>query len=208
MKTKKIVSKKTASEGKHKVIKNQHPGNIYRSRVRKKTLTFTQLEQLIHQLKKTAGRQKLLANQQTRRQKKEATLRVQQAKQASRQQKQQRLKQIYSYFRQQLNKQDPKQSLYYSPYLDLPPHLSSYQYVDNNPFVATRKYYYRAISAWQNSLEREGEVVPEEEIALDRYGNPLYKNVPTWEEQVKKRVHEVAQKQYIEAHGTELEKQI
>ncbi|CAG8606327.1 159_t:CDS:10, partial [Racocetra fulgida] len=58
--------------------------------------------------------------------KKEARIKVQQAKEQTKQQKKTRLKQIYSYFRQQLNKQNLRDSPYFTPHLDLPPHLSLY----------------------------------------------------------------------------------
>ncbi|CAG8724410.1 15367_t:CDS:2, partial [Racocetra persica] len=74
---------------------------------------------------------------------------------------------------------------------------------------------YRLNKQGSNYLLRETNRAYQEELTSqtidsDKPGRSwtVYKNVPTWEEQVKKRVHEVAQKQYIEAHGTELEKQI
>ncbi|CAG8557261.1 29282_t:CDS:2 [Racocetra persica] len=107
-------------------VKPQLSGKFHGSQRLIKKYSFADLERLIKQAQqaKKKGRAKLLANQQKYRLKKQAALRVQQAKAASREQKTQRLKQIYSYFQKELNKQDPKQSPYYSPHLDLPPHLA------------------------------------------------------------------------------------
>ncbi|KLL03905.1 MAG: hypothetical protein MRERV_31c004 [Mycoplasmataceae bacterium RV_VA103A] len=333
------------------------------------------------------GRAKLLTNQQKRRQRKQAALRVQQAKQAAKQQKQQRLQEIYSYFRQELNKQDKKISSYFTPHLDLPPHLASYvrklqkqhpdydpwrdfgakytvyklnkqgstyllkqtrqayqeelisqanqlkyykdkigslnpntkeflkseqfkyffpekgehkelfrrrkefiaerekiltefkgqqvkslsqllgiykrlyqkspwrirdrfiipvspqptksvgmgeiwdKYFKKNtdyPFSYSRKHYLRAIGKMLRKTRREGELVPDSEVELDKYGNPkfkegqwivldsdkpgrkwsVYKNVPSLEKQFEKEIHFEAQASYIKEYGTELEKDI
>src|SRR6185369_12509145 len=74
----------------------------------------------------------------------------------------------------------------------------------------------------------EGELVPDSEIELDKYGKPkfkegqvialnsskpgrrwsVYKNVPSLEKQVEKEVHLRAQESYINEYGTELEKDI
>ncbi|CAG8837051.1 18868_t:CDS:2, partial [Racocetra persica] len=78
-------------------VKPQLSGKFHGSQRLTKKYSFADLERLIKQAKKK-GRQKLLANQQLRRAKKEAQTRVQQAKLQARQQKQQRLKEIYSYF--------------------------------------------------------------------------------------------------------------
>ena len=400
IKTKRIAGKRTTEQGKE----NKHPAKLFARPLKK--YSFSTLENLIKQAKKSknkpqlkkyrslyrqklhawsaswqAGRAKLLANQQKRRLRKQAQLLAQQAKQATKLQKKTRLKEIYSYFRSELNKQAKKDSPYFTAHLDLPPHLakglkkkqkqhpdydfysefrrppylsyrlnkqgSSYllkqtrqayqeelsdqasqlrylkdkigsrtpkinffskkeqfkyffpekgehkefwrrkkefvaerqqilneiqgqqitnrptllslykrlyekspwrlrdrflittshpvqsygmdelwkKYYHNNPFTATKKYYWQALMRWQNSLEREGEEVPESEIELDRYGMPkfkegwvialdskkpgrmwsVYRNVPTWKEQVKRKVHELAQEQYYLEEGTALE---
>ncbi|KLL03053.1 MAG: hypothetical protein MRERV_55c004 [Mycoplasmataceae bacterium RV_VA103A] len=143
---------KSKSLEKFKRVKKKRSGKIYFSQRLIKKYSFADLERLIKQTQQTKkkdevkkyrslyrqklnlwasawqlGRQKLQANQQKRRQKKQAALRVQQAKKEAREQKSQRLKQIYSYFKQQLNKLEKKKHPeYFSPHLSLPPHLSSY----------------------------------------------------------------------------------
>ncbi|KLL04736.1 MAG: hypothetical protein MRERV_13c037 [Mycoplasmataceae bacterium RV_VA103A] len=178
-------------------VKPQLSGKFHGSRRLIKNLSFANLEKLIHQAQQSKqkplfkkfrslyrqklsawatawqqGRQKLLANQQKRRQRKQAALRVQQAKQAAKHQKKQRLKQIYSYFQKELNKQDPKQSPYFTPHLDLPPHLSLYvkklqrQHPDYNPWKEFGSKYttYRLNKAGSNYLLKQTNQAYQEEL--------------------------------------------
>ncbi|CAG8589590.1 9896_t:CDS:2, partial [Cetraspora pellucida] len=105
-------------------VKPQISGKFHGSQWLIKKYSFAELERLIKQTQQAKKKDELLANQQKRKQKKEARIKVQQAKEASRQQKQQRLKEIYSYFRSQLYKQNLRDSPYFTPHLDLPPHLA------------------------------------------------------------------------------------
>ncbi|KLL03018.1 MAG: hypothetical protein MRERV_57c006 [Mycoplasmataceae bacterium RV_VA103A] len=168
-----------------------------RSKKLRSAHSFAELELFIHQAKKAgqksqlknyrslyrqklnawsaswqAGRQKLLANQQKRRLKKQALLRSQQAKSEAKQQKKQRLKQIYSYFHQQLNKlEKSKHPQYFTPHLDLPPHLAKgikklqRQHPDYNPWKEFGKYTtYRLNKQGSNYLLRETNRAYQEEL--------------------------------------------
>ncbi|CAG8797148.1 151_t:CDS:2 [Racocetra persica] len=79
----------------------------------RKKCSFTELERLIKQAQKT----KKKANQQLRRAKKEAQTR--------------------------LNKQDPKQSPYFTPHLDLSPHLAQRAYQEELISQANQLKYYK-----------------------------------------------------------------
>lgn len=99
------------------------------------------------------------------------------------------------------------------------------RYYDNNPFLATRAHYRAAISQWFNRTEPEGEIVPESELVLDRYGKPILqpgqwlslnsrrpgrnwevrKNVLSWIDRVRERVHYPAHQSYLEQEGNKLE---
>ncbi|CAG8717889.1 13753_t:CDS:2, partial [Cetraspora pellucida] len=99
------------------------------------------------------------------------------------------------------------------------------KYYHNNPTPHTRKYYFQALQKLLRTTTQRGERVPDEEVELDRYGNPkvkagqvivldsdkpgrrwsVYKKVPSLEEIVKKEVHDEAQEQYILTEGTSLE---
>jgi hypothetical protein len=92
----------------------------------------------------------------------------------------------------------------------------------------TRKHYQRAIIGLVSKTKVEGELVPEEELELDKYGKPklkegqvlridsqkpgrnwsVYRNVPKLEKVIEQEVHEVAQEGYIREYGTELEKEV
>ncbi|CAG8797974.1 184_t:CDS:2, partial [Racocetra persica] len=221
-----------------------------------KKYSFTELERLVKQAQKT----KKKANQQKRRLKKQVALRVKRAKEASRQQKKTRLKEIYSYFRQELNKlEKSKHPQYFTPHLKFGSKYTVYKlnkqgsaylikqtrqayqeesisqanqlkyYKDKigslNPstkeflkseqfkyffpekgehkelfrrrkeFIAerekiltefkgqqvkispqpTKSHYLRAIGKMLRKTGHEGELVPDSEIELDKYGNPKFK---------------------------------
>ncbi|CAG8702819.1 43645_t:CDS:2 [Gigaspora margarita] len=234
----------------------------------RKKYSFAELEGLIKQARRAgkkqeaweAGRQKLLAKQKVRRQKKEARSQVLQAQENSRLQRQQRLGEIYDYFRREINKQNPSQSEYFTPHLSLPPDLArglrkkSRQHPDYDFYAEFRRSPYlvyrlnkagrdylisQTNQAYQEELadqasrlrylkDKIGELVPDSEIELDKYGNPkikegqvirleskkpgrmwsVYKNVPSLEEVMKKEVHDEAHRGYMEEYGTELEKDI
>lgn len=99
------------------------------------------------------------------------------------------------------------------------------KFVKNNHNSYTRKHYQQAIIKLVSKSGREGELIPDHELDLDKYGKPrlkegqvividnqtpgrtwtVYKNVPSLEEKVKRDIHEIAQEGYIREYGTELE---
>lgn len=98
------------------------------------------------------------------------------------------------------------------------------KYYKQNPFEPTKKHYRQAVLEVLRT-GRPKELVPEQELDLDKYGNPrlkegqmisfssnkpgkrwtVYKKTTDWQEVEKKQIHEVAHQGYIEEYGSELE---
>lgn len=99
------------------------------------------------------------------------------------------------------------------------------QFVSQNHDSHTRKHYFRAINDLLRQTKPRGELVPDAELELDKYGKPrlkegqvlridsqkpgrnwsVYRQVPSLEKVVEQEVHQVAQEGYLREYGTELE---
>jgi hypothetical protein len=190
---------KTKSPTKFKESKSKLKGGNYSFRRLKKKYSFVELEHSIKQAQQAkkkplvqkyrslyrqkldawtqawqAGRQKLLTNQKTKRDKKQARLRVQQAQQATRLHRQKRLGEIYDYFSRELNKLDKsKHPQYFTPHLDLEPQLASYvkklqkKHSDYDPWkeFGPRHTTYRLNQTGQQYLIKKTNQAYQEEIA-------------------------------------------
>jgi hypothetical protein len=99
------------------------------------------------------------------------------------------------------------------------------KYYKENPFAPTKKHYRQAITEVLRKGNQGQESVPEEEIELDRYQQPIlkegqafsinsnkpgkkwtvYQQAIDWPAVVKTQIHEVAHQGYLEEYGTSLE---